>query len=470
MTTNHNHNHNHITTSTHAMTDQDAQLSLSHAQLQTLAERVLAMAKAQGATDAECDIATAVGYDINVRHAQVDTLNFNEDKGINVSVYLGQARGHASSADLSDQGLAAVVEAAMNIAKFTKPDPYAGLAVESKLGYPNVDLNLYHPYQGSMDDAIALACEAESVALGVSQRITNTEGAGFSTEQARFVYANSLGFSGGWSHSMHSLSASVIASDAQGDMERDYWYTSARDAADLLSAQSVGQQAGERTLRRLGARPIKTGVYPVLFDATIAASLFKHAIAALSGGALYRGNSFLLDSLGQPIFSSHVNLIEKPLMIKGMASRLFDSEGVAPIERSLVSQGVIDTYFLGSYSARKLGLKTTGHASGTGNIEVSSTGQDWAGMLQALGTGVWVTELIGQGVNGLTGDYSRGAAGFWVENGEIKHPVNELTIAANLRDMYRHILAIGQDTLPNSAWQIGSVLIDRMTVASQSEA
>ena len=436
------------------------------AQLAELALATMELAKQQGASSAECDISEGIGHDISVRRGEVESIEYNQDKGLTLTVYVGQKKGHASTADLSPKGLQSSVEAALNIARYTAADPHAGLAEAAQMAQHFPELSLCHPWDISVTDSIALAAEAEAAALGVSDKLTNTEGGSLSTSIGQFVYANSHGFCHGWQSSRHSLSASVIASLGE-EMQRDYWYSSARSAQDLDSAANVGRTAGERTLRRLGSRQVKTGKYPVLFDATVAASLFGHAVGAVSGSSLYRGSSFLLDSLGKAIFSPLVNITENPFVLKGNASGAFDNEGVATRQRAFVQNGVIEGYFLGTYSARKLGLSSTGHAGGIHNMHVLGTGPSTAELIRDMGTGFIVTELIGQGVNGITGDYSRGAAGFWVENGVIAYPVDEVTIAGNLLAMYQNISAIGNEALTRGAWTTGSVLISQMTVSGE---
>ena len=331
------------------------------------------------------------------------------------------------------------------------------------------DLDLYHPWELSVEDAIAMATECEQFALTADERIQNSEGATVNVHEAQFVLANSLGFMGGYPTSRHSLSCSVIA-EQEDAMERDYWYSVARNSRDLLSAQQVGRIAAERTVRRLGACQIATMQTPVLFDASVAASLLGHFVGAVSGGSLYRKASFLLDQLDQPVFASHINLSDIPDIAKGLASSPFDDEGVKTRRRNIVENGVLRGYFLGSYSARKLGLRTTGNSGGNHNLILQPSGGSaeqlsQSGLLKTMGRGLLVTELLGQGVNGITGDYSRGAAGFWVENGQIQYPVHEITIAGNLKDIYRNIVAVGSDVLVQGSRQCGSILVEGMTVA-----
>jgi PmbA protein len=329
---------------------------------------------------------------------------------------------------------------------------------------PNLDL--HHPWPLSVEDAIDLAKQCEAAALAVDKRITNSEGAAVSTYEGMFAYANSHGFAAGYLSSRHSLSCSVIAGD-NDDMQRDYWYSSARAAEDLDSAEAVGRIAGKRAVRRLGCRRVKTVQVPVLFEAPLASGLISHLVSAISGGNLYRKSSFLLDSLGQQVMSPQVSIVEQPHLLRGLASAPFDNEGVSTEPRTLVQDGVLQGYMLSSYSARKLGMQSTGNAGGNHNLIVSHGDLDFNGLLRTMGTGLLVTELLGHGLNMVTGDYSRGAAGFWVENGVIAYPVDEITIAGNVREMFMQIVAIGNDVLVQGSKQTGSILIERMTVAGE---
>lgn len=434
--------------------------------LKQLTQDVLAMAKTAGASSAETEVSFGKGQSVSVRKGEAENIEYNRDKGISVTVYFGHHKGVASSSDLSQTALKDTVEAACNIAKYTAEDTFCGLADASLMATDVPDLDLNHPWNISVEDAVAIATECEATALAVdTKRITNTEGASVYTSEGVFAYANSHGFVGGYPSTRHSISCSVIA-EAGGAMQRDYWYTSARDIADMMSAHYVGQMAGERTVRRLGAKPIKTGQYPVLFEAPLASSLISSLISAVSGGSLYRKSSFLLDSLGQSVASSVLTISENPHIQKGAASSPFDNEGVATVSRTLVDKGVLQGYVLGSYSARKLGMQTTGNAGGSHNLIVQSTGQNFTQLLQLMGTGLLVTEVLGHGLNMVTGDYSRGAAGYWVENGVITHPVEEITIAGNMKDMLKQMIGIGNDVIPNSSKLVGSILIERMTVAT----
>jgi PmbA protein len=440
--------------------------SFSRSTLEQIAQRVLDMACQQGATACEADVSEGLGQTVSVRLSEVETIEYNQDKGVGVTVYIGQKKGHASTSDFSDTALADTVSAAVNIARFTAEDPCSGLADRGLLATDCPDLDLYHEWDLSIDQAIDLSRRCEEAARNVDPRIGNSEGATLSRQTSQFIYANSQGFMNGFPTSRYSLSAAVVA-EAEGTMQRDYWYSAARHPGDLESAESIGRIAGERTVRRLGGRSVKTGRYPVLFEANIASSLIGHLVSAISGSSLYRQSSFLQGAQGTEVFSSRVVIDEDPFLPRGMGSSAFDNEGVRTSARRLIDSGTLTGYFLGSYSARKLGLQTTGNAGGPHNLLVHSTGESFAQLLQDMGTGLLVTELLGHGVNTVTGDYSRGAAGFWVENGVIAYPVEEITVAGNLRDIYRHIVAIGTDTLVRSSTHIGSLLVESMSVAGQ---
>jgi PmbA protein len=433
-------------------------------ELERVAAAVLTAAARGGATAAETEVSQAVGQSVTVRRAEVETIAYNRDKSIGVTVYLGQQRGHASSADFSDEAIHATVDKALAIARYTAQDAAAGLADPDRLARDVPDLDLYHPWDLSVDDAILLGREAEAAALAVDRRHTNTEGSTVACNEGEFVYANSLGFAGGYRSSRHHIDCSVIGEDAAG-MQRDYWYTAARAPSDLEPAATVGRIAGERTARRLNARRIATTECPVLFEAPEAGDLIGFFVSAVSGGSLYRKSSFLPDSLGRAVFPAHVSIREEPHIPRGRGSAPFDNEGVATAPRDVVRDGVVRGYFLGSYSARKLGLTTTGNAGGSHNLVVSHGADDLPALLRRMGRGLLVTEQLGQGVNPVTGDFSRGAAGFWVEGGELAYPVEEITIAGNLKDMYGDIVAIGSDVDRRGSRHVGSILVGRMTVA-----
>jgi PmbA protein len=438
--------------------------SYSDATLRDLAGKVLDLARTAGGTAAEVEVSEGFGQSINVRKSEVETIEFNKDKGVGVTVYLGQRRGHASTSDFSGDALSRTVDKALAIARFTAEDDCAGLADADLLARNFPQLGLHFPWDLSVEAATEMARVCESAALAVDGRITNSEGAGVSIQESQFVYANSLGFMGGYPGSRHSLSCAVIAEDDSG-MQRDYWYTTAREAGDLASAESVGQRAGERAVRRLNARKLETRQCPVLFEAPIATGLIASFVSAVSGGHLYRKSSFLLDSLGKQVFPGFMQIEERPFIVKGLASAPFDSEGVATRDRDVVKNGVVEGYFLSTYSARKLGMKSTGNAGGNHNLIVPSTGESFDELLRKMGSGLLVTELLGHGLNMVTGDYSRGVAGFWVENGVIAYPVEEITVAGNLKDMFMGIQAIGTDTEVRGSRRVGSILIDNMTVA-----
>jgi PmbA protein len=434
--------------------------------LKQITQDVLKLAKQAGASSAETEVSFGTGQNISVRMGEAENIEYNRDKGISVTVYFGQQKGHASSSDLSPQALKDTVEAACNIAKYTAKDAFCGLADANLMAKETPDLDLYHPWNISVEDAIEIAKRCEAAAMAVDKkRITNSEGASVSNSESVFAYANSHGFVGGYPSSRHSMSCSVIAEE-NDNMQRDYWYTNARDMRDMESAEYVGKLTGERTIRRLGAKPIKTGNYPVLFEAPLASGLISSLVGAISGGSLYRKSSFLLDSLGKQIATPLLNIEELPHIKKGIASSSFDSEGVATKSRKLLENGVLQGYVLGSYSARKLGLQTTGNAGGSHNLIVQSTGESFAELLKKIGTGLLVTEVLGHGLNMVTGDYSRGAAGFWVENGVIAYSVEEITIAGNMAEMLKQIVAVGNDVIPQSSKQTGSILIEKMTVAA----
>ena len=434
--------------------------------LKQITQDVLKLASLAGASSAETEVSYGTGQNVSVRLGEAENIEYNRDKGVSVTVYFGQQKGHASSSDLSPQALKDTVEAACNIAKYTAKDEFCGLADANLMATYTPDLDLYHPWDISVEAAIEIAKTCEAAAMDVDRkRIINSEGAAVSNSESVFAYANSHGFVGGYPSSRHSISCSVIAEDNNA-MQRDYWYTNARDMTDMESAEHVGNLAGARTVRRLGAQSISTSQVPVLFEAPLASGLISSLVGAVSGGSLYRKSSFLLDSLGTQIASPLLNIEEMPHLKKGIASSMFDSEGVATKSRKLVENGVLQGYVLGSYSARKLGMVSTGNAGGSHNLILQSTGQNFTELLKLMGTGLLVTEVLGHGLNMVTGDYSRGAAGFWVENGVIAYPVEEITIAGNMSDMLKHIVAVGNDVILQSSKQTGSILIEKMTVAS----
>lgn len=438
--------------------------SYQRGQLEEIAAEILAHAKRLGATACETEVSEGFGHSVTVRKGETDTIEYHRDKGIGVTVYVGRRRGHASTSDFSARALRATVEAAHSIARFTAEDPCAGLADPELLATATPDLDLFHPWPISVEASLELARRCEQAAFDQSPRITNSEGATVATQQSHFVAANSLGFSGGYATSRHYLSCSVIAGDGDA-MQRDDWYDSRRDASELESPERIGAQAARRAEARLGGRQLKTCEVPVLFEAPLATTLLGNFVHAASGGALYRKTSFLVDALGQTIFSPGVSIIERPLLPRAHGSAPFDGDGVATRERGVVSGGVLEGYFLSCYSARKLGMTTTANAGGAHNLLFSPGTRDFSAMLQLMDRGLLLTELLGQGVNYVTGDYSRGASGYWVENGQIAYPVEEITVAGNLRDMFRGIVEAGADVWDRGAKQTGSILIDRMKVA-----
>jgi PmbA protein len=442
-----------------------ASLPLSREAMAEVARRALEVAKSRGASDAEVEVSAAVGQGVTVRRGDVETVEYNRDKGMGITVFFGRRRGNASTSDLSPEAVQRTVEAACAIARHTSEDEAAGLPEEGRLyrGLPP-DLDLFHPWGLTVEEAIEIARRSEGAALGVDRRITNSEGATVSAYDSDFVLANSRGFSGGFATSKASISVSVVAEDA-GGMQRDYWYTSHRDPARLEDAEHVGRVAGERAVRRLGGRRLPTTEAPVLFEANVAGSLISHFVSAASGSSLYRRSSFLLDRLGTPVFSPAVHIREDPHRPGEMASTYFDAEGVATQPRTVVEGGVLRGWFLSSYSARKLGLESTGNAGGNHNLLLEPGDLDFEAMVKRMGRGLVVNELMGQGVNPVTGDYSRGAAGFWVEGGEIQFPVEEVTIAGNLVDMFKGITAVGSDVLVRGSKHNGSILVDRLTIA-----
>ena len=433
---------------------------------EALAGRILERARAHGAEQAEVSVQAASGLSASVRLGEVDTLEYHRDKGCSVTVFIGQAQGSASTSDFSDRAVDAAAEKACALARLTSPDPANGLADPRSLATEIPDLDLDHPAEMEPDDAVERARACEDAARAVDSRITNSEGGEFSWGRGTVVYANTNGFLGGYTGTRFGVSAAVVASEGEG-MQRDHWFSSARDLADVESPEAVGRRAGERTVRRLGARRIGTARVPVLFEAPVAASLLGHLTSAVRGSNLYRGSSFLVGAAGKTVFSPGITVREEPHRPKGLGSAPFDGEGVATRSRDLVADGVLTGYCLDSYSARKLGLETTGHAGGVHNLYLLPGDKDPDALLAEMGTGLLVTELIGFGVNGVTGDYSRGAAGFWVEGGEVAYPVEEITIAGNLKDMYANVAGVGSDLELRSNVSSPSVLIGEMTVAGQ---
>jgi PmbA protein len=443
----------------------------SREQFQQIVEDCLARARTLGASDASAEVSEGAGLSVSVRKGELENVERNRDKSVGVSVYVGQRRGNASSSDFSAAAIEQTVRAAYDIARFTAEDPAAGLPDAQDLATAEEvarDLELFFPWDIDAAQAAQLALRCEAAALSTSPRITNSEGAGVSAQQSHFWSGNSRGFRGGYASSRHYLSVSPIAGTGNG-MQRDAWYSSMRDANELASPEAVGRYAAERALSRLKSRKVATCSVPVLFEAPLAAGLLGAYVQATSGGALYRKASFLLDSLGTRAMAQHIDIEEDPHLPRGKGSTPFDDEGVHTSARTVVEAGVVKSYFLSSYSARKLGLHTTGHAGGSQNLRLRSrltqAGDNLEAMLRKLGRGLFVTELMGQGVNYVTGDYSRGAAGFWVENGRIAYPVHEITIAGGLPSMFKNIAAVGADVHTQGSHSIGSVLIDGMKLA-----
>jgi len=433
--------------------------------LADLAEDVIRRCRAAGASEVEVGASIDSGLNVGVRLGEVETVEHSRDRGFGLTVYFGKRKGSASTADLAADSIAKTIEQACAIAKYTEEDPCAGLADPARLAREFADLDLWHPWSIDAADAIRLGIEIEDAGRSHAG-ITNSEGASVQAGASLSVLATSAGFIGRERGTRHMLSCAMIAGDETG-MQRDYWYESVRAAGDFGDPAAIGRKAAERTLARLNARELSTRASPVLFAPEVARGLIGHLVSAVSGGALYRKASFLLDHAGKNILPSFVDIIEKPHLTRGQASGNFDAEGVATAERPLVSAGVLERYVLGSYSARKLGLESTGNAGGIHNLIVTTGAGDFAAMLSMLGTGLLVTEVMGQGVTIVTGDYSRGASGFWVENGAIAYPVEGITIASNLRDMFAGIAAIGADVDPRSHILTGSILVERMTIAGQ---
>jgi PmbA protein len=439
-------------------------LAVDGADLLALVELALGEARVLGATQAEAAISMDVGLSVSVRLGEVETVEYQRDRGMAVTVYFGTRKGTASTADLGPAALRETVAKACSIARYTAEDPCAGLADPDTLATSIPDLDLAHPWDLTPERACELALECEAAAMAVDPRITNSEGASVGTHRGLRAYGNTLGFLGAYPGTVHSLSCAVIGANGE-EMERDYWYTTARDWRELESAAAVGRQAGERTVRRLGARQLGTMRVPVLYAPEVARGLVGHFVGAVRGGSQYRRASFLLGAAGERVFPDWFSIAERPHLPKALGSAPFDHEGVATRDRELVEGGVLLGYVLGTYSARKLGLRTTGNAGGTHNLIVHGRGRDFAGMLAHLDRGLLVTELMGQGVNGVTGDYSRGAAGYWVEGGRIAYPVHEVTIAGNLRDIYGAIVEAGSDLDARGGIRCGSILVEQMTVA-----
>jgi len=445
--------------------------SYSRPFFEELVDTALAHAKKLGATDAGAEASEGCGLSVSVRKGELENVERNRDKSLGVTVYLGQRRGNASTSDFSKAAIEQTVQAAYDIARFTAEDPFAALPDEQDIAAPathRTDLDLFFPWTVNSEEAVRLAMRCEAAALQTDKRIANSEGASVSAQQSHFFSSHTRGFRGGYASSRHSLSVSPIAGKGD-DMQRDAWYNSMRNAQELAAPEAIGRYAAERALSRLNSRKIATRECPVLFESPLAAGLLGNLVQAISGGALYRKSSFLLDSLGKQVLAKHIDILEDPFVKRGKGSSPFDDEGVKVKARQVVEAGRVQGYFLGSYSARKLGMKTTGNAGGSHNLSLTSRQtrpeDDLDAMLQKLGTGLFVTELMGSGVNYVTGDYSRGASGFWVERGRIAYPVHEITIAGNMKAMLKGIEAVGADAYNYGAKTVGSMLVNRMKVA-----
>jgi PmbA protein len=441
-------------------------LHARQSRLEHIVADLLAEAKRQGASAAEAAASSDAGLETTVRLGEVETVEHTRDNGLGITVYFGHRKGSASTSDLSPEAIRDTVAAACTIASHTQDDPCAGLAHAALMANEIPDLDLYNPWQVTVEDAIALATECETAARDTDPRIVNSEGATVSTHAGLHVYGNSHGFVGGYPSSRHGLSCAVVGQEGES-MQRDYWYSSARAAEELEPAATIGRRASERTLARLGGRRLTTREAPVLFTAQMAAGLMRSLISAISGSSLYRRSSFLLDHLDRKIFPEFVRIHEAPRLPRGLGSAPFDGDGVATRAKDLVSGGVLRSYVLDAYSGCRLGMATTGNAGGVRNLHVDMGPLDRAGLLKEMGTGLFVTELMGHGTNPVTGDYSRGVAGFWVENGEIQFPVEEITIAGNLKRMFEGLLAVGNDCDFPGSTRTGSWLIERMTIAGE---
>lgn len=433
-------------------------------QLEAMVQQLLDEAKKRGATAAEADVSVVTGLSATVRLGEVETVEYNKDRGLGLTVYFGKRKGSASTSDFHAGAIEETVAAACGIAKYTAEDEFSGLPEKDSLAFDYPELDLHHPWEIDSEKAVDLAKACEDAARGYDQRITNSEGASVSTHRGVRVYGNSLGFVGGYGTTRHSISCSVIAQQGES-MERDHWYTSSRVPATLDDPEAVGFEAARRAVHRLNARKLATGVWPVLYIADVAGGLWSHFTGAIRGESLYRKSTFLLDSLGTQVFPDYVTLTEEPHLARAIGSAPFDGEGVRTRAHDIVRDGVVQSYILDTYSARKLGMTSTGNSGGVHNLHVRSGDQGLDALLKRMDKGLLINELMGQGVNRVTGDYSRGAAGFWVENGEIQYPVHEITVAGNLRDMFKRIVAVGNDIDPRRNVRTGSVLLEAMTIA-----
>lgn len=432
----------------------------------TIIEQILNIARTSGATAAEADIGTGNGLSVTARMGDVETIEHQRDKGLSVTVYLGKQKGNASTTDFSGDAVKSTVEAACTIARNAGTDEYSGLLDPAYLSGEVPDLDLYHPWDISPEEAKELVIDCERIAREADIRISNSDGATLNTYYGTHIYGNSNGFIGGWNWSSHSIDCNVIA-DQNGNMQRDGWYTKARDRSALQSPRDVAEEAARRAVARLGARKLSTRNVPVIYEAPVAASLISSFVSAVSGGAQYRKASFLLGKLGQQIFAPHIDIHERPHIPRGIGSVPFDNDGMATRDRTLVAEGVLQGYVLSAYSARKLGMEPTGNAGGVHNLIVEHGDSDLNSLIKEMNTGLLITELIGFGVNLVTGDYSRGACGLWIENGEVQYPVEEITVAGNLADMFKHIAGVGADVDRRKNILTGSILIESMMIAGQ---
>ncbi|HHF3123986.1 TPA: metalloprotease PmbA [Vibrio diabolicus] len=442
------------------------QVAEQRTELEQAVARALKLASAKSDA-AEVAITKSTGLSVSTRMGEVENVEFNSDGALGITVYRGQRKGSASTSDLSEAAVEQTVIAALDIAHYTSEDPFAGPAAKEYMVQEIPELDLFHPDAPDPDYAADVAIAAEKEALSYDSAIKQSDGASYDSHYGVKVYGNSHGLLASYASSRHSTSCCVIGVGQNGEMERDYSYTVARHRDDLWTPETVGRKAAENTINRLDAQRLKTGKYPIMFAADVATGLIGHLVMAISGGNLYRKSSFLLDHLGKQVLPEWFNISERPHVLRGLASSPFDSEGVYTQDREIITDGVLATYLLTSYAARKMKMAPTGHAGGIHNWYVKSTGQNFEQMLKELGTGLLVTEVMGQGVNVVTGDYSRGAAGFWVENGEIQYPVSEITIAGNLKDMFNKIVAVGSDVETRSQIQTGSILLDAMKVAGE---
>ena len=432
--------------------------------LQEQVEAILAEARRQGASACEVTVSAGQGLSTTVRQGEVETVEFNRDQGFGITLYVGQRKGSASTSATGSEAIRETVAAALAIAKHTSEDECAGLADAALMARELPELDLYHPWSITPEQAVEQALACEAAAFAADTRIKNADGTSLNTHQGCRVYGNSHGFIGGYASTRHSLSCVMIA-EGEGQMQRDYWYDVNRQGELLADAKGIGQRAAERAVSRLGARPVPTCEVPVLFAAELAGGLFSHLLAAISGGNLYRHSSFLEGALGQRLFPEWLTLDERPHLPRALGSAAFDGDGLATYAKPFVEKGELVSYVLSTYSGRKLGLPSTANSGGVHNLFITHGDEDQQALIRRMGRGLLVTELMGQGLNLVTGDYSRGAAGFWVENGEIQFPVQEVTIAGNLRDMFRQVVAVGCDLERRGNICTGSVLIEKMTVA-----